>query len=480
MEENVRAERRSRAAKDESGQVLVLAALGMTMMLVMVALVVDIGKAYLVQRQLQAGVDAAALAGAQFLPDPSEATQAANDYGPSAGARNAVDIGSEVTTTVTMRCVTSAPGCSPSQNSYNAVNVRATSDVGTVFGRILGISKLKVKASATACSPCSAKPLDVMLVLDRTGSMCQTGGGTPDPSCTDLRNAKEGMRTFLQFMDPTLDKVGLAVFPPARNQSAVTSCPNRPSSSAQYYGYDAWWPEWGWPDVNGDGRGDPPGSPSYYTIVSMSDDYLTQSTGGWIPNPSSWMFQSIGMPGGSGSAGCIQGEGTTHYASAVEEAQHELDRNGRGDVQDVIIFLSDGAANTSPTRLPLGHWRNGTSWRDKPCGAGVQAAANAKSAGDKVYTIGYDLDAGSSAPERCRRPDTNGHYNPSNPVESGYDAYTAIQAMASPECELDGDGDGDDPCFYNKPVPGTLNGIFTRIAADLARPAARLIDDDTP
>jgi uncharacterized membrane protein len=64
----------------------------MTMMLVMVALVVDIGKAYLVQRQLQAGVDAAALAGAQFLPDPAEATQTAQDYGPSAGKANAVGV----------------------------------------------------------------------------------------------------------------------------------------------------------------------------------------------------------------------------------------------------------------------------------------------------------------------------------------------------------------------------------------------------
>ena len=51
-----------------------LAALAMAIMLVMVAFVVDIGKAYLVQRQLQAGVDAAALAGAQHLPDPTDAT----------------------------------------------------------------------------------------------------------------------------------------------------------------------------------------------------------------------------------------------------------------------------------------------------------------------------------------------------------------------------------------------------------------------
>ena len=57
-----------RAASDESGQVLVMTAIAMTLMIIMVGLVVDVGHAMLVQRQLQAGVDAAALAGAQHLP----------------------------------------------------------------------------------------------------------------------------------------------------------------------------------------------------------------------------------------------------------------------------------------------------------------------------------------------------------------------------------------------------------------------------
>ena len=81
-----------------------------------------------------------------------------------------------------MRCVTTAPGCSTTFNTYNAVKVSATSDVKTYFARILGIDSLKVNATATACSPCSAKPLDVMLVLDRTGSMCDvTNAGRAMP-----------------------------------------------------------------------------------------------------------------------------------------------------------------------------------------------------------------------------------------------------------------------------------------------------------
>lgn len=460
----MRSESRSRAA-NESGQVLVLAALGMTMMLVMVALVVDIGKAYLVQRQLQAGVDAAALAGAQFLPDPTEATNAAQDYGPSEGSPNAVSAGAPVTTTVTMRCVQSAPGCSTTFNSYNGLNVRATSDVPTVFARILGIDKLTVRATATACSPCSAKPLDIMLVLDRTGSMCQFSNGSTDPNCTDLKNAKDGIKTFLGFMDPNLDKVGLALFPPALDQSWVSSCPytpwsgnpSGPTPDGKNYGYDAWWPAWDTADARGQ-------TPSVYTVASLEFDYLVKSGPSWILNPQSALVQRLG---------CANGAGTTHYASAIEEAQHELEAHGRGDVQDVIVFLSDGAANTSNTALPTGHWRNNPTWISRPCGAGVQAAALAKSKGTVVYSIGYDLNGSGTDYEQCRRPDSNGHQNGGNPVEVtqswGHTAYDAIRAIAT-----------DPANFYNKPNPGQLNTIFTRIAADLSRPAARLIDDDTP
>jgi len=447
--------------------------LAMGMLLVMTALVVDIGKAFLVQRQLQAGVDAAALAGAQHLPDPTEAQTVAQEYGPSSGSKNEVVVGSNVTTSVTMRCVKSAPGCSPTANAYNAVKVDASSDVSLLFARIIGIDKLKVKATATACSPCTAKPLDIMLVLDRTGSMCQFGPGQPDSNCTDLNNAKNGIRTFLQFMDPALDKVGLAVFPPALDRSWVATCPYKPwqgnpagpTPDGRYFGYDAWWPEWDLTDSRGQ-------TPSVYTVASLEYDYLVQSSGSWILNLSSALIQRLGCAGGAGS---------THYASAIEEAQHELSINGRGfvngkNVQDVIVFLSDGAANTSPQALPTNHWRNNPSWTSKPCGSGVQAAANAKNAGIIIYTIGYDLDAGGAAPERCLAANpANGHQgsSPEGAQSWGSTAFDAIQAMAS----LD---EQNKPLFYNKPNPGSLNQIFTKIAADLARPAARLIDDNTP
>ena len=221
---------------------IVFALLAMVVMVALVGFAVDVGHAYLVQRQLQAGVDAAALAGAQHLPEPGPTTQVATDYGPSPGKRNAVTTVDNAQTTVTMKCVQAAPGCSSQFSTYNAVNVKATSEVKTFFARVIGVDTFTVNASATACSPCSAKDLDIMLVLDRTGSMCQRSNGADDhPQCTDLNSAKDGIRTFLSFMDPNLDHVGLAVFPPAYNLNShcVT-----PTNGQQRYGYDTYFPYW--------------------------------------------------------------------------------------------------------------------------------------------------------------------------------------------------------------------------------------------
>jgi Flp pilus assembly protein TadG len=460
--------RRHPAWAEESGQVLVLAAVSMVMLLAVTGFALDIGHAYLVQRQLQAGVDAAALAGAQHLPVAAEVIPVAHEYGPSTGAKNPTTTVTSATTTVTMRCVQSAPGCQQASGNYNAVRVDSVAPVRTLFGRVIGINSITVRATATACSPCTAKPLDIMLVLDRTGSMCQFGPGQPDPNCTDLNNAKNGIRTFLGFMDPTIDFVGLALFPPALDQSWVDDCPNTPwdgdppgpKPHGKHYGYDTWWPYWRPADIRG--------TPSVYTSASLSSDYLVQSNGSWILNPSSTLVQRLG---------CADGAGNTHYAAAIEEAQYELSRNGRGNVQDVIIFVSDGAANTAHETVPTGHWRNNDLMTQRPCGSGVEAARIAKDAGIIMYTIGYDLDAGGAAPERCRAARlSDGHATslPEVPQWWGSTAFDAIQTMASPKC-----GDGDDPCFYNKPDPGQLNTIFTRIAADLSRPAARLIDDNT-
>jgi hypothetical protein len=98
--------------------------------------------------------------------------------------------------------------------------------------------------------------------------------------------------------------------------------------------------------------------------------------------------------------------------------------------------------------------------RTHPCAAGLAAATYAKARGTIVYSIGYDLNGSGTDPETCKL------YSSGN-VDTTMTAWDAIRAIAS-----------DPSNFYNKPDPGQLNTIFTRIAADLSKPAAMLIDDD--
>jgi Flp pilus assembly protein TadG len=196
------------------------------------ALVVDVGRAYLAKRHLQASADAAATAGALELPDPIAAENYALNYSGRDGAKNDNNKLPGVSTAVTTKCLSFAP-CSP----VNTVVVEQTTVVPTIFAKVLGIDEFTIKAKATACSPCSSKPLDIMLVLDRTGSMCQFSDGSNDPACTDLTNAKNGLIEFVQYMDPAIHKIGFAVFPPRTGGGSACSTPassNYNSTSSVY------------------------------------------------------------------------------------------------------------------------------------------------------------------------------------------------------------------------------------------------------
>ena len=403
---------RATGAERERGAVLVLVAGSLLVFLIFSAFVVDIGRAYFAQRHLQAAADAAALAGAQELPDPGTAVAVASNYDGDAGSKNSRTNVTVTGTDITTRCLSSAPGCDP----VNAVVVEQTSDVPTYFAKIIGIDSIPVTVKATACSPCGAKPLDIMIVLDRTGSMCMDSFGNSDPSCTDLNNAREGIKTFLDFLDPTIDWVGLGVFPPAPSVGQRCARP----ATGNYHD-----------------------SSAAYTIVSLADDY---KVGGAL-DPGSDLIATLD---------CQDGRGRTSYANAIEEAQIELNANGRPDVQDIIIFFSDGAANIGPNYYPPS-----SPYRATPCAQGVSSAAAVKASGALVYSIGYDLDAPGTT-QICR------HYSGSPEVPS-ITATGALQGIATSINH-----------FYNKPNPGQLNTIFTQIAADISRPSSRLVDNSTP
>jgi hypothetical protein len=344
----------------------------------------------------------------------------AQQYGAAAGEKNEATVVKDATMTVSTRCVTSL-GCAPSRGvPTNVIAVTQTAAVPTLFAQVLGFDSFTVHAKATACSPCAAKPLDIMIVLDRTGSMCQLSlptGVVQDPACTDLNYARQGIKSFLGFFDESLDRIGLGVFPPTPANPTTTQKCAQPTSSANRYNY---------------------GNPNpAFVIEPLSSDFDTSS-----------QLQS--------TVDCLRGGGTTSYADALEHAQAELVTNGRPDAQDVIVFLSDGAANTSLDIYP----RSSLHWTS-PCRQGIASADAAKAVGTVIYTIGYDLDGGTGTPEQCR----NGATGALDPT--GITAYDAIEQIASSPAN-----------FYRKDVPGTLNLIFGRIATDISSLNARLVSDD--
>lgn len=214
----------ARAGRPESGQALVLMVLCLVVLLGMAGLVVDIGRSYVAQRQLQQAVDAAALAAAQDLPDTANTNTTITSYSALAGNKNAHSLMMNASApTVTYKCLTSTGiPCETGSGKCgcNAVQVSETATVNTTFLNLFGTTKFSsVSATSTvSIHGGTPHPLDIAVVLDTTGSMNSACGnnvsGITNGQATKLDCAKEGVRALLSSLypcDPSLATCGTAV-----------------------------------------------------------------------------------------------------------------------------------------------------------------------------------------------------------------------------------------------------------------------------
>jgi Flp pilus assembly protein TadG len=418
-----------RRTRRESGQVLVWIAVSAVALLAMVGFVVDVGHLFNAHRVLQASADAAALAGAQDLPNTTTATNTAIAFSSSNGQKNVHPDLTNVTTTVTPKCFTSTGlPCNPA----NGIVVQESANVPTFFLKVIGINSFSISARGTASAKGGeAIPLDIMIVLDRTGSMCQP--------CSKISNAKAGVLAFLSAMRPSSDKIGLAVLPPAT--SVAQRCNTPPSTNANY-------------DT----------STYPYVIVPLSSDFRLNDSAPL--NNASNLVQTVN---------CVQTNGGTAYTTALDQAQAALDAQGRPDAQDVIIFFTDGEANYGPW-----YYGNNSAYRKQPCHSAISSANTFKGRAFKptwIYTIGYDTDqtvrcmgyksTGTQGGQSCAVNQGKQFPCDEQPIIT---AYSTLQQMAS---TIDGALK-----FYYQPTNGELTTIFQRVALDLTM--VRLVDDDTP
>lgn len=444
-----------RAVSRESGQVFVFFALSAVALVGVVGFVVDVGRAYNAHRQLQAAADAVATATADQLADvqagnttlaAAEAT--AKSYSAESGQKNASGSLPGVTTNFQGKCITvngSVPAWCDANTKPNAIIVTQSVSVNTVFAKVVGIDSFSISAKSTASmGGGKPKPAHIMIVVDRTGSMgqsCSQGG-------TKLTCAKSGVDSFLLGMDPTYDKIGLAVLPPASSSGA---CAQPKTSDGAPNDYDIY--------------------PNNYVVVGLSNDYKTSASSPL--NQSSTLVSDIN---------CMKAGGTTAYATAIDKAQAVLSANHDPKAQDVIVFFTDGEAtygpcvDTSPNDGICDN--NNSTYRSRPCYQATLSAGAAKSAGTWVYTILYDTPstdkcwAWKSSGTGTKLGGGSGSCNVGEGIQfldncfesPTMTAYGTVQAMAS-----------DSSKFFYSPNPGSLTTIFQNIADDIG--SARIIDD---
>jgi len=157
------------AFRREEGQVVVMSALCLLVVVGMAGFVLDVGSWFRLQRATQSTVDAAALAGAQDLPDTFTANNSARTF--------ATNNGGVAGMTITFSS-TYAPN--------DTIKVSQARPATGLFSKLLGVSTVTVHAHAAAVT---AVPLEAMYIapiavninnqnLSGTGCPCFTNAAT--------------------------------------------------------------------------------------------------------------------------------------------------------------------------------------------------------------------------------------------------------------------------------------------------------------
>lgn len=195
---------KTQAKKSERGQAIVLVAAAFIGLIAMVGLVTDTGLLLIEYGKLKRSVDSAAVAAAQeFRPDPDTGVlnltameNAARSFLQINQANNVKDI--EVHT-----CDETGEDrpdlCNPDPvdnpiENRKLVEVTAKADVGFAFLRVIGINS----AELTVASIGEAATIDLVLLIDTSGSMAYETSGAPNQSnpgddpivCNDADNCQ--------------------------------------------------------------------------------------------------------------------------------------------------------------------------------------------------------------------------------------------------------------------------------------------------
>jgi hypothetical protein len=382
-------------ARGERGQIIVLFALVIVMLMGMVALAVDVGVLRNASQNLWNALDAGALAGASQLPaDGTNAEALANQFlqenypaglppgnvsvsfrcliGSNGGSPRLSDVPGvcDPGPGVSWTCNSSicVAFCEPSAgDTCNTIVLAGEAEVPYRFGPAVGVNDASTGPiiSAACRGPCGAppeSPVDIVLIIDRTGSM----------SGADTINAKNAAQAARRILDPAQQWLSLSLLGPTNTAAAGCATqplpPPPPGATANIPADVNKWVPIGLTGFNWKGRNP--------TIVG---DYRQAGSG---------MASAIS---------CYPNSSTrTDLRDPIRMARYVLENSPRAGaaVTKGIIFETDGEPNISTDTSNTNY-----------CLQAEQQATAAKGAGIEMFTIGFGLDVGAL---NC--PDPSGTY----------------------------------------------------------------------
>jgi hypothetical protein len=458
-------------AKSQRGQIMILFTLMIVLLMGLAAIVVDVGVLRRSSAMLATSVDAAALAGGEQLPATSVngtaittsavsylnanysglgatsswisylcLVQATSGTPPAPTLSNITDgvcqPGSPAngsTSSAYWKCnasVCTTP-CAPAtvNNKCNVIVVAGAANVPYQFGPAIGIGSgstgtVQSASCQGACGGPPTAPVDVVLIMDRTGSM----------NGADTTNAKAAANSLTSFYNPANQWLALGTLGPSATSGGCAAAPAGSIGTANAPADLSRWVPVGLSGAGLARDGLPAANTTYAKITSNITCYTNSGTG-------------------------------TDLADPVTMAAYELNNNGRSGVRKGIILETDGQPNAAV----------GSVSNSAYCAQADAAAQAAKlptvnnPLGIVIFTIGFGLDATSGGDPPC--PDTAGAWH--NKTATALLASMSTQpTKGTTDCTAAENTDGDN--FFCQPKSADLTSIFKVVAGSLAT-GARLV-----
>ena len=164
--------------RDESGSVLVIAALSMTALLGFVAMATDVGLLFRSRRNVQIAADAAAIAGAvDYLYNGSSSSAIA--AGKAASSSNGITDG----TSGAVVSISIPPADGPNAGSAGFIEVIVSRPSKTIFMGMFGLTTMTVKARAVAGTPTNGQACIWIMATSGTAFDLQGKYDIEAPGC---------------------------------------------------------------------------------------------------------------------------------------------------------------------------------------------------------------------------------------------------------------------------------------------------------